>query len=111
MEDVLEVICVNVKKDLLHESRRAIDLKSNLTVLQGEIPIPPLEFEENKKLACYALKCYLSDLKESVKTIKEKLGGADIPFEHVKKEISLAEKAIQDYNCLTVLKENSYRVR
>lgn len=81
-----------IKKDLLHESRKAQDLRKSLNVVQGEFSIPALDNEDNRKIACDALKCYLNDLKESVSVVKEKLGGVEPVFEQVNKEISAAQK-------------------
>jgi hypothetical protein len=80
-----------IKKDLLHESRKAQNLKKSLNAAEGEFFIPALD-EDNRKIACDALKCYLNDLKESVSLIKDKLGGAEPAFEQVNKEISEAQK-------------------
>ena len=81
-----------IKKDLLHESRMAQDLKKNLNIGQGELSVPALEYKDNRKMACDALKCYLNDLKESVSVVKDKLGGAEPVFEQVNKEISEGQK-------------------
>src|SRR4029078_10201461 len=58
-----------IKEDLLHESRKAQNLKKSLNAAEGEFSIPALD-EDNRKTACDALKCYLNDLKESVSVIK-----------------------------------------
>jgi len=55
-----------IKKDLLHESRKAQNLRKSLNVVQDEFSVPALDYEDNRKIACDALKCYLKDLKESV---------------------------------------------
>ena len=80
-----------IKRDLLHESRKAQNLKKSLNAAEGEFFIPALD-EDNRKTACDALKCYLNDLKESVSVVKDKLGGAEPVFEQVNKEISEAQK-------------------
>ena len=80
-----------IKKDLLHESRKAQNLKKSLNAAEGEFFIPAFD-EDNRKTACDALKCYLNDLKESVSVVKDKLGGAEPVFEQVNKEISEAQK-------------------
>ena len=81
-----------IKKDLLHESRKAQNLKKSLNAVQGEFSVSDLDYEDNRKTACDALKCYLNDLKESVSVVKENLGGADPVLEQVNKEISEAQK-------------------
>lgn len=81
-----------IKKDLLHESRKAQNLRKSLNVVQDEFSVPALDYEDNRKIACDALKCYLNDLKESVSVVKEKLGGVEPVFEQVNKEISSAQK-------------------
>jgi hypothetical protein len=85
-----------IKSDLLNESRRASDLKAILTIPQGEFSSPALSYEENRVLACCALRCLLNDLNDTIKIAKERLRGANPNFKQVNNEISLAEKALQD---------------
>jgi hypothetical protein len=81
-----------VEKDLMNESTKALDLKRNLNKLHGDLSVQALDYEDGRKLACCAIKCYLNDLRKSVSVAKEKLGGAEPTFEQVDKEISEAEK-------------------
>ena len=85
-----------IKYDLLKESRSASDLKKNLTLPQGEFSGLALNSDHNRKLARCALRCYMNDLSETIKIVKEKLSGAHPNFEQVDKELSSASKAYDD---------------
>jgi hypothetical protein len=88
----------NLKED--KEDERIIAgndfLKQDLEINANQVGKAIANFEsdmEYRKILCYALSCYITDLEESKKAVGRKLPNAKLTFENIDREITTASVA------------------